>query len=443
MERKTVTVHTGQVLNKSPEIYGLNGWWTDEDAGMWVQRYAELKPMFVRIPILAQIIEPKNDNRDPGRINQDGFAFAKPYPIPSENGGVRHLTYAKWLAALRNLDLGVIVYMPYLPGWLSSGDDLGVISTYPPNDLAEYRELVRALLDYLLNDIGFPPEKVIFEPINEPDLRCRPGSTASCFWTHANQQDLLAVMRAASEEAHTANPAIRIAGLSICCNVGMLEEFLSRTADQPILDLLTYHAYISSNQFDQLTEIGQKISSQNLPVLIDEYGSTVYWSNGQEGALWHSIALTRLWPSGIWPVEFVMSEMPQMHSGFNELGLFTDWTEGWQPKPSYWIYANFYSMFPGRELLALDVSGDVWALAGIKQPEGSIAIWLTHTDPQANLQVTLDGWDGDAKITILDNLTDGQVIEERLVTASDGNKLVFEWLVPTYCSITLLFERVK
>ena len=72
-----ILIDYGNVTSQSPPFYGVNGWWTDQDAQLWIDRYKELNVNIVRLPILQFILEPQNDNDNPDNINWENFLLRK------------------------------------------------------------------------------------------------------------------------------------------------------------------------------------------------------------------------------------------------------------------------------------------------------------------------------------------------------------------------------
>jgi hypothetical protein len=173
-----VVIDWNTVVGSGPTDYGTNGWWTDEDADLWRERYALLRPTIVRLPVIHGVLEPTNDDGTPNVINWKGFQFNVPFPVPASGG--RHVTYRRWFEALRDLNVTVLIYTPYLAGWLSANGDRGLYSTFPPKDVAEYGEFVRALLTYLVKEVAYPPDRIILEPVNEADLGCGSDTVFHC-----------------------------------------------------------------------------------------------------------------------------------------------------------------------------------------------------------------------------------------------------------------------
>jgi hypothetical protein len=323
-------------LSLSPEYFGTNGWWTDQDAKILRLRYEELGANIVRLPIIQGIIEPSNDNNDPNRIEWDGFNFEKPYPFFDKT-----LTYKKWFECLRDLNIKIMIYFPYIAGWLSKNGDRKLFSTYPPKSYDEYEEFIHAVLHYLVIKLNYPAEDIILEPINEPDLRCGQDQFVRCFWAAWQMEDIVRIFRSSCEARNRVNRKISIVGLSECCGVSLTKKFLDYHKGGEYIDALSYHSYVKYN-FENGIDRGNMLKEYKKPVFINEYGNRLFWSNGVDGALWHSYALTLLWKHSINPIQFPISEFRGNGNDYRELGLFKDWTEEWEIKPAFWVYRNFY-----------------------------------------------------------------------------------------------------
>ena len=431
------------VVGLSPTGYGTNGWWNDEDAELWRARYAELGPQVVRLPALQMILEPLNDNDDPGAINWAGFRFGDPFPLPIGGEG-RRVTYRLWFETLRDLDITLLLHTPYLSGWLSANGNRDPFSSFPPTDVAEYGEFVRALLTYLVDEVGYPPQRIILEPVNEADLRCGADPAVPCFWQDWEMDDLFAVVRTAHEQAAAVDPAIRIAGLATCCDTNLLPRFMVEYKGDEYLDVITYHRYGRGFDFGSAIARGVELQAYGKPVYLDEFGSTKYWSNGLEGALWHSAVMPQIWAAGINPVQFSISEWPGMHQGYNQLGLFADWTGDWARKPAYWVYVNFYAHLNGAELVRATSSPDLFVLAGRHLETETLAVWLTNVTlaRKEKLAFQIDHWPTNhAILTAYDNLSGPQSIDT-ISVAVKGGQLLFDYAVPEHSSFSLVLQAI-
>jgi hypothetical protein len=424
-----VVVDCAARLIEGPLPYGTNGWWTDEDADMWRVRYGDLQPQIVRLLLAQTMLEPVNDDDDPTHINWTGFNFDRAVPLPV---GERTLTYRLWFETLRDLDITVMLYIPYLAGWLSANGDDGLYSTYPPRSVAEYREFVEATLLFLVDEVGYPPERIILEPLNEPDLRCGQDVAVPCFWRDWTIDDLVAAVLAAREAADAVAPTIRVVGLSICCDDTLVSRLMREYDGIKLLDGLTYHRY--ERGFDQhwAVEVGQRLAEWDLPVYINEYGSPKYWSDGDEGALWHAVTLAQLWPAGIAPIQFPMSEFPGMHAGYNQLGLFRDWHYDWEVKPAYMIYVGFFRHM-GPITPVSTVAQEPLVVAAGWDEEGSATVWTVNAgqDSQPDVVFRVENFGNApadvAVVTVCDILAGGSPVDAFTVV---GAPLTFAYDLP-------------
>ena len=431
-----ISIDYQNVTGQSPLEYGTNGWWTDQDADLWRARYAQLGGTLVRIPALQGMLEPQNDDDDPQHINWQGFMFDQPLPWFG-----RTVTFRRQLAALNDEQMTIMLYVPYLSGWLSANGDKKLFSTYPPNDLAEYREYLRALLTFVVDEAGYPPERVILEPVNEPDLGCGRDRNVSCFWENWQLEDLAAVMRAADDVAAAVDPAIRIVGVAECCGTELAERLVAEYDGQSWLDGFSYHRYIHNFDFSDGLARGARLAAYGKLVYLNEYGNTRYWSNGPQGALWHALILPQIWRAGINPVQFPISEFPGSHEGYEQLGLFKDWENDWQLKPAYWVYSNFYRHFGGSELLSTTETPSLFILAGRKELAADgpmLAIWLVNKDREAptSLRFEAAGFPADAaRVQVYDNLQGDQPVS---ALDAAGSPLSFELTLPPASSYLLV-----
>lgn len=395
-----VVVDVAHPLADGPIPYGVNGWWTDQDAEMWRARYAELAPRIVRLPVMHGALEPVNDDDDPGHVRWAGFGFDQPIPWFG-----RTITYRRWFETLRDLDVTIMLHVPHLAGWLSANGDQGLNSTYPPRSMEEYSEFLSATLTYLVEELDYPPERIILEPVNEPDLRCGQDPAVPCFWDRWTMEELVDVIHTARAAADAVDPAIRLVGLSTCCDPALVEELMRDHRGHTLLDGLTYHRYEPGFDQGRAVAVGQRLADWGLPVYINEYGSPRFWSNGEEGALWHALALAQFWPAGIAPVEFSMSEIPGMHEGYNELGLLSDWEAGWVPKPAYAVYVSFFHHLGPTTPISVTAQQPLVVAAGRRDEDG-VALWVINASqedrPAAVFQV-LGTASGEAEFRVTDH----------------------------------------
>lgn len=422
----------------APDLYGSNSLWTDQDAAIWKARHAELGVRVMRVPVPQGIFEPQNDDSNPTTARAQGFLFRT--PIPWEG---RSLTLATWLTALKEQNVTLMLHVPYLAGWLSRNPKGATNSPYPPNDLAEYEEYIRVLLDFVISDVGYDPAMVLLEPVNEPDLGCGQDAAVSCFWQDWQESDLLDVLRAADRAAASVDARIRLVGLSECCGTRWTEKIASNPDTQDLLDVLSYHKYVGGVDLEDMLARGQALQSWGKPVVINEYGSTQFWSDGLPGALWHATALPQLFAAGIHPLQYPIAHFPGMHAGYNNLGLFQDWNRDFEIKPAYWVYAHFYRLLGGGQILAYAERGGSILLVVKNQIDGEpyIAVWVTSSgaaEPQPVTLVFENFPTQDALMSILSNFSAGAPVG---VTPLSGTVLRFDFQPLPDDSYTLLLTQ--
>ena len=438
-----MVINYDNVVDQSPTGYGTNGWWTDEDANLWRARYAELGPQVVRLPALQMILEPVNDDGNPETIDWAGFHFDVPYTLRSA-GTEKHVTYHRWFETLRDLDITLLIHTPYLAGWLSANTTREPFASFPPQDVAEYGEFIRALLIYLVDEVNYAPERIILEPVNEADLRCGTDPAVPCFWENWQMEDLAAVVQTAHDQAAAVDSAIRIAGLATCCNTDLLPRFMAEYEGNKYLDVITYHRYRQGFDFESAIARGIELQAHGKPVYLDEFGSTKYWSNGVEGALWHSVVMPQIWAAGISPVQFPISEWPATYQDYGQLGLFHDWTGDWETKPAYWVYASFYHHLSGTEILSATAPAGTFVLAGRRAETGTLAVWLTNIARTTKDTITFQiaHWPASgATVTVCNNLIGLKPVDTISVAAKDG-QLAFDYAVPAHSSLSFLLQVV-
>ena len=429
----------------SPPAYGTNLWWTDEEAGLWASRWAELAPSMVRVPVFHAMVEPVNDNDDPGVINWDGFLLDIPFSVPSIS---RTVTYHALFQAVRDQpSLNILIYFPYLAPWLSdntphSGLPFGA-APHPPNDLTEYRELVEAVLRYLVETLDFPPERIVVEAMNEPDLRCGQDPVVACFWQDWTMDDIVSVVRVTHEAILSVGAEIPLIGLAECCGVAVVRELLDEYPEGAYLDGVSYHYYSPSGlNMNAALNRAEVLAPFGLPIYLDEYGSRQYQSEGTAGALWHSWSLTTLWEAGIAPIQYPISEWP-VGEPYNSMGLFEDWRGDWARKPAYWVYTNFFAHLGGTELISYTAPLQLDAVVGRRVTAGSeaqVAFWITNL-ANAELSdrqfVVYNFPANEATLRVYDNLVGPEpVLTETVI----GSPLIFAADLPAYSSRTFVLS---
>ncbi len=419
----------------APDEYGSNSWWSDQDAELWQARHAQLGVRVMRIPAAQSLFEPVNDDDDPTHINPDGFLFRAPIPWFG-----RTLTLEKWLLSLKAQDITLMLHVPYLASWLSRHPADALSSPYPPADLAEYQEYIYALLAFVVDDLGYDPAKVILEPVNEPDLGCGQDANVSCFWRDWQESDLLAVLQSARRAAEEVDPAIRLVGVSECCGTQWTERLATNPETRDLLDGYSYHKYVQGYDYQDLIARGQRLLAYGKPVYINEYGSTQFWSDGIDGALWHARLLPKVFAAGINPLQYPVAEFPGMHAGYNNLGLFQDWDGDFQIKPAYWVYTHFYRLFGGGTILAHQEIGGAEVLA-VKNSGGGedwAAVWIVTGGPEMLAPVTLAFQNlpqAEMRLSVLNALDEPGPLTEQAVT---GQATIFEYMPQPNAAVVVL-----
>ena len=205
-----------------------------------------------------------------------------------------------------------------------------------------------------------------------------------------------------------------------------------------LLDGLTYHYYTPDSDFGVGLERGRSLLEYNKPVYINEYGSTAYWSDGQEGALWHSYVLPLLWREGISPVQFSLSEFPGMHEGYNRLGLMRGWEHNWDAKPAYSVYAGFFRHMGPTVPVSSTVQTPLIVAAGLgsgARPGGLAgdsyaAVWVVNIaeDDQLGVAFRVRGFPSAvAQVTVYDVLAGDVPVDAFQVR---GAPLAFAYNLP-------------
>jgi hypothetical protein len=378
------------VVADGPSQWGTNVWWTDQDADLWTERWAELGPSQVRMSVSHAIVEPENDNADPDLIEWSGFRFETPITVLGVT--TYTFTYRAWFEALRDQpDLDVLIHFSYLAPWLTDNDPhpelLFNAAPYPPNDLDEYREFVEAVVRYLVEMVDFPPERLTIEAMNEPDLECGADPVTPCFWRWSeggplqHMDDIAGVVRVTHEAIQAVDTRVALVGLAECCGTDVVRELLDHHPEGAYLDGLSYHYYSPSGyDLDEALDRASELAPYGRPVYLDEYGSREYQSEGVEGGLWHSWALVTLWEAGIAPLQYPISEWPLLGEPYNSMGLFEDWRGDWERKPAYWVYANFFGHVAGGEVISATAPPGVDVLATRRATPGGarVALWVVN-----------------------------------------------------------------
>jgi hypothetical protein len=438
-----VEVDYENVVGAPPSGHGTNSFSTDQDESLLISRWQESGVQVIRVQLPQYFLEPVNDNADPDSIAWESFLFETAIPIPPDF--TRSITFANAFDAMKQAGVTLQLNPVYLAGWLTSnaipdpymGFPGEAFSTYPPNDLDEYEEYIYAVLYYLVNVIEFPPQRITLDVINEPDLGCGADPVVPCFWADWNMSDLVAVVQRSHAAIQAVDSRIQMLGLAECCGTSIVRDFMDNYSGAQYLSGLTYHRYVSSD-FSSGIQRGITLQPYGLPVYCNEYGSSSYRSDGVNGALWHAYALPLMWSNEIGPLQFPFSENPYSSDPYNSMGLTFDWTQGWTRKPAYWVYANFYGNFPGKELVsvAADAGLDALAARGTGGGGAELALWISNWSGTSypNHGFSIENYpDSEAHVLVFDNLSSLSPIDTISVS---GSPLTFSYSIPSYGSFT-------
>ncbi len=441
-----IIVEYDQVVSESPPAYGTNIWWSDQDAAMWQTRQEGLHLNIVRFPISHFGLEPINDDGDPNTINWDGFHFEQAVPIieSQPHAITRTITYSNLFAMLRDQpDVTLLIYPPYLAPWLSDNPPHPIgPSPFPPNDLAEYQEFIKVVLRYMIEQVGIPPERILFEAMNEPDLNCGADPVTFCFWDNWNNDDVADVVSATHRAILAVNSNVRLVGVAECCGTNVVRNLLNNTPEGAYLDGLSYHYYDSTSlNLSPALSRANELASYNLPLYLDEYGNTIHQSEGITGALWHSYALPTWWEAGISPVQYPISEWPTLGEPYNSMGLFEYWANNWTYKPSYWVYANFYRHLGGTRVVSYTAPSALKVTTGRDDSgSGRLAVWVTNplAAPQSDTLFEIQAFP--ATQTLVSVYSNTQSITPTTTFTVFGQPLQFSYDIPAQSSLSFVLK---
>jgi len=440
-----VTVDYSNVTGSSPAEYGTNGFATDGDEAMWISRWNEAGIKVIRVQLPQYFIEPVNDNADPHTTTLSNFLFETAIPVPPDYN--KTITLATTFTAMKDAGVTIQLNPVYLSPWLTSntvpppfqGFPGDAYCSYPPNDLDEYEEYIYAVLYYLVNVIDYPPDRIMLDVINEPDLGCGADPVVPCFWYNHSMNDVAQVVYRSYDAIQAVDSRIRMVGLAECCDSFYTTNFMNNYDGADYLSGLTYHRYVSAD-FSSGISRGNTLKSYGLPVYCNEYGSSTYLSDGIPGAIWHAYALPLMWQNGISPLQFPFSELAYSMDPYNSMGLMYDWTATvpWERKPAYWVYANFCGNFGGKDLVSITADSGLNVLAGKTQSGMSteLALWISNSSVTSftDLGFTIQNYSAtDAQVQVLDNLTGTSYVDSFPIS---GDPLTFTYSIPSGASYT-------
>jgi len=427
-----VTIDFTDVIGPGPQYYGSNLFWTNQDIDLIEDRIIKSNMNIMRLILSPFFIENPNDNGDPDTINWSGFHFD--YEIP---WGEKTVSYATIFEKLKTLDIDIMVFVPYLSPWLSannhSSDD--IYSTYPPNDYGEYGEFIYAVLYHMTNTVLIPPEKIILEPYNEPDLGCGQDPSVHCFWSNHSMHDTADTFITAYNAAKSVSPAIRVVGMAEWNDGSYITDFINNHNGLNYLDGITYHKYVDNYNISSLITMGTGFMEYyGLPVFANEYGSRTWGSEGTEGALWNSYTLTHLLKSGIQPLQHPFSGFPGLGQPYESMGLFYDWNNDWQIKEAFWVNSNILRFMKDTVTLkSVDGSQNLDIISGKRNEE--INVVITNRDPiEKNVNIRIDNLPPNYRqITVYDNFKENHTLDVYGISSNS-----FDYVVPSRSSTTII-----
>jgi hypothetical protein len=112
--------------------------------------------------------------------------------------------------------------------WLKDNDPHTLIpipsAAYPPNDMAEYRKFVEAVLRHLVEVLELPPERIVVEVLNEPGLGCSADLVAPRSCENWTMDEIACAVWFAYKVIQTVNTDIRLVALAECCGTGVVRN---------------------------------------------------------------------------------------------------------------------------------------------------------------------------------------------------------------------------
>ena len=293
------------------------------------------------------------------------------------------------------LERGVkpFVELSFMPAGLASGKSTAFWyrgNTSPPKELAEWRELVRALAQHCVDRYGAAEVRSWkFEVWNEPNLRY--------FWAGTKEQ-YFELYRQSAEAVKSVDPALAVGGPSTA-QAGWAGDLLDYCAARQVpIDFVSTHIYPDDPQKNvfgddraysyeevipkALTMVRQQIKASkypNLPLYITE------WASQNPAFIAHTIkscaGLAEV--MSYWTFDNVFEELGVPRGFFNgAFGLLG--TRG-VPRPSFNTFVLLHKL--GTELLACDDA----PLLPTRRDDGSLAILAWNLIPRKKGQRTSMG----------------------------------------------------
>lgn len=431
--KANVTVDYQARREAYPQVFGSQIWWTDQDSLTYVAAWRDLGINTVRVGLMQEMIEPQNDDADPGHCRWENFYFDRAIPlgITSE----KTITLSKLFQAIRDAGLNVIVVNFYLAAW-NSKVDRGARSPFPPRDLAEHQEFLHTFLSWLVNQIHFPPNRILLEPMNEPDF---PGLG---FWENGSLTEIAGVAWVAHQAAAAVDARIRVIGPSETMSTTITESLMREFDAARYLDGLAFHYY--GVNFEPVFDRVNTLRTFGLPLYLTEYGNLDDSNQELAATLWHSRILAEIWQRtpDLQPIQFTLTSYP---TGLDEENIFNlalqlDWRYQWERRPAFLIYQHFWRMFQGTRRVNSQTSADLSLIAARKMPDASpaaLSLWLTNQTGQDYTAVTFTVQGFPCKhgqILVYSNLDTATVIDS---LRAFGTPLRFQYRLPAYCSVRM------
>ena len=214
-----------------------------------------------------------------------------------------------------------------------------------------------------------------------------------------------------------------------------VKDFINNHNGLNYLDGITYHEYVDDNSISSIINGGTDpgLTKYGIPIIVDEYGSREYGSNGINGALWNSTIVTNLVKNGIQPIQFPFFEFPGIGSEYSSMGLFYNWDNGWQLKDSFWVYSNIFRFIKDTEILNSNGGiNNLDILAVKKNGEVNLVVTNQNTAPQA-LSINIQNMPASFNnVEVYDNLQDNHVTSSFSISSN-----TFSYTVPAKSSVTL------
>jgi putative glycosyl hydrolase len=442
----SITVDFGEVIGKSPEFYGVEYSWIDQEQDLYLERYSRLHANIIRVQIPQAFFEPINDNNDPHSSEID---FSVTLPVDSREGTT--LTFERMFKTLAvefpSMHFHIGIWLP--ARWNAKDPEgyLGVGGAFPPQDLAEHKEFVQALARWLVSDCDISPERLSFSFINEPNL--------PSFFVGAGA-DLIQLAEVTRDALDQVSPHIKMGGIDEVHGTLWTDRFFDRRPDG-CCEMWTFHVYErgSSDMWSVLQERSEHLGQYG-PVWVTEFADITYGSpdakmdfSTREAALQFADLLGKLWLTEIEGViHFRLSDTyADLAGGWAGHGLFADGRgthsggDAYEPFPAYWVFANMYRELGGSRIVRVVAPRDL-TVVGARKESGSetrLAIWVANTTTASyDVAFNVANFPGTAAtVQVFNNLTGDAAVETRSVA---GTELVFRAEIPRQSSYLFVFS---